>query len=190
MRPAISSLVSLSVLLCVLVLPAVVWADESEPLVVHDGVGGEVSQPPKPESPESPVPIYVGPRLGPSMVTGYLGIEAQYGHHFALGGGLLFDDGYAVGIKYLISPDPASIYLFGSYLYIKAYEGDGADEPPSKRIITNMGVGVGWQKRWQNGFIASVGVGPSYYDDPNSDSHLMFVLDLSIGYAFGFRNQP
>ncbi len=120
------------------------------------------------------------------MVTGYLGLEAQYGHHFAVGGGLLFDDGFAFGIKYLLSPYPSSIYVFGSHIHVWAHEGEPG-EVPRERTITNTGVGVGWQKRWQNGFIASAGVGPSYYDDPESNSHLMVVLDLSIGYAFGFR---
>jgi hypothetical protein len=179
----------LPVILCALVFPAAVQADESESLVVRDSAAVGTAQPPEPEAPKPPTPFYIGPRIGPSTVTGYLGVEAQYGH-IALGGGLLFDDGYALGAKYLFSPYPGSLYIFGSYFRVKTYdEGDDADQKPTERIITNMGVGLGWQKRWRNGTIASIGLGPSYYDDPKSDSHLMVVLDLSIGYAFAFGNR-
>jgi hypothetical protein len=176
MKPTIRGFVSLAIVLCALVFPAAAQAEG-------------IQQPPELESPEPPAPFYIGPRIGPSMVTGYLGVEAQYGR-IALGGGLLFDDGYALGAKYLFSPYPSSLYIFGSYFRVKTYdEGYDVDQEPLKRIIKNMGVGLGWQKRWRNGTIVSIGLGPSYYDDPKSDSHLMFVLDLSIGYAFAFGNR-
>jgi len=189
MKPTIRGFVSLPFILCALVFPAVVQADESAPLVVQHSAAEGTAQPPGPESPKPPAPFYIGPRIGPSTVTGYLGVEAQYGR-IAVGGGLLFDDGYALGAKYLFAPYPSSLYIFGSYFRVHTYdEPDDAGQEPIKRIITNMGVGLGWQKRWRNGTIVSLGLGPSYYDDPKSDSHLMCVLDLSIGYAFAFGNR-
>lgn len=164
MRPTFRGFVALPFVLCALVIPASAQATESA----------------------TPAPFFIGPRIGPSMVTGYLGIEAQY-RHIALGGGLLFDDGYALGAKYLFTPYPSSLYIFGSYFRVKSLdEGDDAGQEPMERIITNMGVGLGWQKRWRSGIIGSIGLGPSYYEDPKSDSHLLFVLDASIGYAFAF----
>lgn len=64
MKPTIRGFVPLPVVLCesALVFPAAVQADESAP----------------------PAPFYIGPRIGPSTVTGFLGVEAQY-RHIALG---------------------------------------------------------------------------------------------------------
>ena len=177
MKPTIRGFVPLLVLLCAFGFPVAAHADES-------------AQCPEPEASELPAPFYIGPRIGPSTVTGYLGVEGQYGR-IALGGGLLFDDGYALGAKYLFSPYPSSFYLFGSYFRVHTYDGgDEAGQKPTKRIIRNLGVGIGWQKRWRSGVIASMGLGPSYYDDSHSDAHLMAVLDLSIGYAFAFGDRP
>ena len=164
MIPVVRGLAALAAALCVLAHPAGARAGETG----------------------STAPFYFGPRIGPSMVTGYLGLEAQY-RHVALGGGLLFDDGWAAGVKYFFSRDPSSIYVFGSYLHVDTEGGgDGDGQESSSRRITNIGVGIGWQKRWQSGVSVSLGLGPSYYEDNEIDSHVMFVLDLSLGYAFAF----
>ena len=79
MKPTIRGFLLLMVVLCAVAFPAAVQAEGTP-------------QFPEPESPQPTYPFYIGPRIGPSTVTGYLGVEAQY-DHLALDGGLLFDNG-------------------------------------------------------------------------------------------------
>lgn len=100
--------------------------------------------------------VYIGPRVGISMTTGVIGLEAQVGH-LALDIGWFPDThgedaGFIFGaIKYYMDPSRSSLYLAAA---------GGAGEPADGDEKWAMGgVMTGYRWRWGDAWDLSVGMG-------------------------------
>ncbi len=133
-----------------------------------------VRLPPKPQA------LYIGPRVGASLYSGWIGGEIQVGH-VGLSGGWQYG-GFASGLKWYFHRHRSCWYAGLCY----ASKDNGGDFV-SKQTHQWIGAGAGYRWRLGTGWDLTAGSGIAQWTKEtrdNKQNEIIPVFDFSVGYSF------
>lgn len=155
-------------------------ADYVPPMMARDDDARSRRRPPEPE----PEAAYIGPKIGVSMYTGLVGLEAQFSHISLCIGGI--PNGMTGGLKFYFTEARSSWYLGICGWSQKVDEED--DESDSDDSFIGAGIGYRWRSGTGWDFALGSGIGRIQEgfegEDGESEDRSFPVIDLAFGYSF------